>query len=78
MNIGKFGRGGALMSDTCNGERKTHRLIAEKVHEAAEDLRKDDSDDIRILEVDYWNYLRNVWLGDMTNSLFTLLGNTMR
>ena len=60
MNIGKLGSDGALMSDTCNGARKTHHLIAEKVHEAAKYLRKDDSYEIRILEVDYWNCLRNV------------------
>ena len=41
MDIGKFGSGGALTSDTCNGSRKMHCLIAEKVHEAAEALRKD-------------------------------------
>ena len=44
MNIGKLGSGGDLMSDTCNGQIKTRRLIVEKVHEAAEALRKDDSD----------------------------------
>ena len=63
MNIGKFGRGGALTSDTCNGKRKISRIIIEKFHEAAEYLRKDNSDDIRILEVCCWNYLINMWLG---------------
>ena len=60
MNIGKLGSRGVFMSDTCNGARKTYRLIVEKVHEAAEDLRKYDSDNIHVLEVDCWNQLRNV------------------
>ena len=57
MNIYKLGNGGALMSDTCNCPRKTHRLIVEQVNEAVEALRKSDSDDISILEVDFWNHL---------------------
>ena len=63
MNIGKLGNGGALKSDTGNGVRNTRRIILDKVHESAEALCKYDSDDIRILEVDCWNHLRNVWLG---------------
>ena len=43
MNIGKLGSGGALTSDTCDGARRTRRLIGEKVHEDAEALCKDDS-----------------------------------
>ena len=49
MNIGKLRSGGALTPDTCNGARNTFRLIVDQVHEAAEDFRKDDSDDIYIL-----------------------------
>ena len=60
MNIGKLGSSGALMSDTCNGARKTRRLIVEKVHEDVEALRKDKYDGIRVLEVDCWNHLRNM------------------
>ena len=37
------------MPDTCNGARKTRRIIVEKVHMAVEALRKDDSDEIRVL-----------------------------
>ena len=69
MNIDKLGSSGALTSDTCNGARKTRRLIAEKVFEAAKYFCKDDSDDIRVLEVDCWNKLRNLWLGGMTRAL---------
>ena len=36
-----------------NGVRKMRRLIVEQVREAAEALRKDDSDDIHVLEVDF-------------------------
>ena len=36
MNIGNLASGGDLMSDTCNGERKTRRLIVEKMFEASE------------------------------------------
>ena len=36
MNIGNLVSGGDLMSDTCNGERKTRRLIVEKMFEASE------------------------------------------
>ena len=66
------------MSDTCNGARKTRRLIVEQVHEAAEALHKDDSDDIRVLEVDYWNHLRKVWLRGMKKYLSTLLCSILR
>ena len=52
ISIGKSGRVGALTSDTCNGARKTSRLIVEQFHDTVEDLRKDDYDDIRVLEVD--------------------------
>ena len=69
MNIGKLNSGDALTSDTCNGARKTRRLIVEQVYEATEALHKDDSDDIHVLEVDCWNRLRNVCLGGMTKAL---------
>ena len=39
---------------------------------------KDESDEIRVLDVYCWDHLRNVWLGGMTKSLSTLLGKTMR
>ena len=48
------------------------------MHEDVEAFRKDNSDDIRSLEVDLCNHLRNVCLGSMTKALSTLLGNTMR
>ena len=73
INIGNLGSGGALTSDTCNGSRKTRRFIVEQVHEAEKDLRKDDSDDIRVLEVDYLNHLINMWIRGITKDLFTLL-----
>ena len=52
MDIFKLGSSGALTSDICNGMRNMRRLILEQVHEAAEALRKDDSNDIRVLEFD--------------------------
>ena len=42
-----------------------------------EDLRRDESDDICVLDVDCQNYLRNVWLGCMTKNLLNLLGNKL-
>ena len=78
MNIGKLESYGALTSGTYTGARKMRRLIVEKNFEVAEALRKDDSDDIHVLEVDCWNHLRNFWLGGMTNPLSTLLCNTLR
>ena len=73
MNIGNLESGGALTSEKCNGARKTRRLIVDKVHEAVEDLRKYNSYDIRVLEVDCWNHLRNVWLGGTTKALSILI-----
>ena len=78
MNIGKLGRGSDLTSDTCNGERKNRCIIVEQVHEAAEALLKDDSNDIHVLEVGCWNHLRKVWLRGMTKSLSNLLENTIK
>ena len=78
MNIGKLGSGSYLKLDICNGARKTIRLIIEQVNEAVEDLRKYDSDDILVLEVDCWNHFKNVWLGGVTNALSNLLGNAMK
>ena len=78
MNIGKLGSGGALMLITCNGVRKMRRLIVEQVRDAAEALRKDDSDEIRDLEFECWNHLRNVRLGGVTKSKYNLIGNTLR
>ena len=78
MNIGKLGSGSDLTSETCNGEMKTRRIIVDKLNEAVEDLRRDDSNDICFLEVDCWNHLRNVWLGGMKYALSLLLGNTLR
>ena len=78
MNNYKLVSNSYLTSDTYNGVRKTHSLIVEKVHEAAKYFHKDDSDDIRILEVDCWNHLRNVWLGGIKNALYALLGNILR
>ena len=49
MKIGKLGSGVALTLDTCNWARKTVYLIVDQVHEAAEALRKDNSNDIRVL-----------------------------
>ena len=51
MNIGKFGSGGALTSDTCNEARKMRRIIVQQVHEAKEALRKEKSDDKSVLDV---------------------------
>ena len=78
INIGKLGSGSAFTSDKCNGARKTHRIIIEEFHEAEEALRKDDSDHIRVLEVDCWNHLRNLWLVGITKALSTLLVSTIR
>ena len=78
INIGKLGSGGDLTSYTCNGESTTRHLIFEKVHETVETFRQDESDDIRVLEVDCWNHLRNVWIGGMKKALSNLIGNTMR
>ena len=44
----------------------------------AEALRKEKSDDIRVLEVYFWNHLRNVWLGGIKKALYALLGNMLR
>ena len=66
-----------MKSDKHNGVRKTLCIIVEQVNEAAEYLRKDDSDCIRVLEVGCWNHLRNVWLGGMKNAFYTLPGNTL-
>ena len=78
MNICKLGIRVDLKSDTCNGVRKTRRIVVEQVHEAAEALRKDESDYIRVLEVDCCNHLINVCLGGMTKSLSNLLDYTLR
>ena len=78
MNICKLGSGVSLTPDTCNGVRKTRCLIVDQVLKAAESLLKDYSDDIPILEVDFWNHLRNVWIVGMTKALSTLFRNTMR
>ena len=78
MNIFKLGSGSAFTLDICNGERNTCRIIVEQVHEAAEAFCKDNYDKIRVLEVGYWNHLRNVWFGVMKKSLSALLGNTLR
>ena len=67
-----------MKSDKHNGVRKTLCIIVEQVNEAAEYLRKDDSDCIRVLEVGCWNHLRNLCLGGITKSLSTLIGSTMR
>ena len=40
VKIGKFGSGGALTSDTCNGANKTRRIIVDQVHESEEDFLK--------------------------------------
>ena len=63
INIGRLRSGGALMSDTCNGARKTRRLIVNQGNEAAEALRKDDSDYIHVLEVDFGTTLETCVLG---------------
>ena len=78
MNIGKLGRGSSLEADTYHGVKKMRHILVEKVCEALEDLVKEESDDIRVLEVDFWNHLRNVFLRGMSKSFFTLLGNTMK
>ena len=54
-----------------------YRLIVDQVHEAAEAFCKDESDDIRVLEVCCWNHLQNMWLGGTKNALYTLLGIIM-
>ena len=78
MNIDNMGSGGSLTSNTCNGTSKTRHIIVENVHKAAGALRKNKYDDIRVLEVDCWNHLRNVWLGVITKELSNSLGNTLR
>ena len=77
MNIVKLGGVGTLKSDTYNGTRKMCRIIFDTVHEAVEVLCKDESDDIRVLEVYCCNHIRNMWLRVMTKSISTLLSNKM-
>ena len=52
MNIGKLESGGALKADTCNWASNMRLIIVEQIHAAEEALRKNDYDDIRVLEVD--------------------------
>ena len=78
MNIGNLGSGRALTSDTYNGAWKTRRLIVEKCHDSAEALHKYDSNNIRVLEVDYWNHLRNVWIGGIKKAMYNLIGKKLR
>ena len=78
MNIGKLESGGALKADTCNWASNMRLNIVEQIHAAEEALRKNDYDDIRVLEVDWSNHLKNLWIGGMTKALYTLLGSTER
>ena len=78
MSIGKLGSRGSLTLETCNGARKTRHIIDEKFHEAAEALRKDESENFHVLEAGCWNHLRNVWLGGIIKAMYILLGNKMR
>ena len=78
MKIVKLGKGGVLTSYICNFARKMRRLIVEQVHEDVEALRKEKYDGIRVLEIDCWNHLRNIWIEGMTKALPTLLGNSTR
>ena len=70
INTSKLGEGGAINSDTCNTARKTRRIIIEEI---VTEMKIKGKEGKHILEVDCWNYLRNVWLGGMTKSLSTYL-----
>mmetsp|Transcript_13403 Transcript_13403/g.29103 ORF Transcript_13403/g.29103 Transcript_13403/m.29103 type:complete len:910 (+) Transcript_13403:516-3245(+) len=80
MNIGKLGYGGALTTDTCNGARKTRRLLVDLVKTAAEEMMAaaDAGTIARVLEVDCWNHLRNVWLGGVIKSFSAFLNAALR
>ncbi len=71
MNVGKLGSGGDLTSDTCNAAKKTHWiLLVEKVCEAASASSPNNIlDGVCVLEVDCWNRLQNVWLGNLIKAL---------
>ena len=66
MNIGKLGSGGAITSDTCNGARKTRRLLVDVVKDAAKEM---STAQVIVFEIDCWGHLRNVWLNGMNVAL---------
>ena len=75
MSIIKFHDSGGVTSYTCNSARKTRRLLVQSIEEAANQL---SIEKIRILEIDCWNHLCNVWLGGMTKALSLYLKDELR
>lgn len=74
MNLGKLSSGGTVNSDTCNAARKTRIILVSKIKQAATELNIAGS---KVLEVDCWNHLRNVWLGGMSKVLSSHLRNNL-
>ena len=70
LDIGKLGKGGAITTDTCNGARKTRRLLIDNITLA---IKKFSDDNIKIREVDCWNHFRNIWFGAMIKQLSSYL-----
>eukprot|EP00965_Chrysotila_dentata_P135986 4495606-Pleurochrysis_carterae.AAC.2 len=80
VSISKLGGGGVITYDNCNGAMKVKRLLVRAVQEAvAAEAREEgggwanlpeEEKKARalVLEVDGWNHLRNVWLGNVTAS----------
>lgn len=79
-SIHRLAAGGALMSDTCNGARKTKILLEQMVQEQAEAaLRQTLGDEewqslaherraelLRVHRLDCHHHLRNIWLAHMS------------
>eukprot|EP00957_Ditylum_brightwellii_P129404 9871928-Ditylum_brightwellii.AAC.1 len=71
MDIGKLGESGAITTDTFNSACKTRCILADAVRLSAEEMRvisSDGSKDVNTIEADYWNHLRNMWLGGFIKS----------
>ena len=77
--IGKLGNSGAVTTDTCNPAMKLGRLLEDKILVAAAAMRGDSGASAgRVLKVDCYNHLRNVWFGGMTKSMSGFLTSAMR
>lgn len=76
LDIGKLGKGGSSMMDTCNGAKKANELLTKAIEEAAAKMGW-SAQEIKTYQLHCWHHLRNIWFGAVVNKLSLTLNDIL-
>ena len=68
LTLGKLGKNGMVMTDTCSTAQKFRRLLIDSITEICQGEGMSDNE-IKLFEGDCWHHLRNIWFGAVIKKL---------